>query len=237
MEMVFQNDFFSLKKNNLLGKFKGLIFNKPVKALQYPKSLIKNCQGLLLNNQIVKTLLFSTDMAIIENIEADAVLAVYPFSPSERIMKSIISFSNKPVICGVGGGLTKGKKSIEMALAAEQMGAAAVIVNQPFLNKDIEMIKRKITIPVISSVSTPEFSFQSRIDSGIDVFHITGGQNTTKIIELIKQLTPSFPIIATSGKTKESVQSSVASGANAIVLSPPTNSELFKSIMNKYRNA
>ncbi|WP_291115018.1 hypothetical protein [Flavobacterium sp. UBA6135] len=206
------------------------------KPLQYPKTLVQNCQGLFFQNKKVKTLLFSTDMAIIENIEADAVLAVYPFSPSERIMKSIISFSNKPVICGVGGGLTKGKKSLDMAMAAEQMGAAAVIVNQPFLNKDIETIKRNISIPVISSVSTAEFSFQNRINSGVDIFHITGGQNTNQIIQKIKHISPLFPIIATSGKTRESVKSSVQSGVNAIVLTPPTNGELFKSIMNQYRN-
>lgn len=236
MEMISQNDFYWLKKNNLFNKMREYFLRNPLKPLQYSKSLVQNCQGLLLHNKRVKTLLFSTDMAIIENIEADAVLAVYPFSPSERIMKSIISFSDKPVICGVGGGLTKGKKSLDMALAAEQMGAAAVIVNQPFLNKEIEIIKHKINIPIISSVATADFSFQSRIESGIDIFHITGGQNTTKIIELIRQISPSFPVIATSGKTKENVRCSVASGVNAIVLSPPTNSELFKSIMNKYRN-
>jgi len=206
------------------------------KKIGTPTLISDMCSGISIGNSKIKSLIFSTDMALIENNDADAVLAVYPFSPSPKIMKTLIDFSEKPVICGVGGGLTQGKVSLEMAIAAEAMGAVAIIVNQPFKNKHIEAIKRKINIPVISSVSVKEFSFRDRVNAGVDIFHVTGGANTASLIEHINFAAPCYPIIATGGKTIESIQSSIHSGADAIVLTPPSSGELFKSIMNQYRS-
>jgi len=206
------------------------------KKITTPQIIADKCNGVSLGDTTIKSLLFSTDMALVENIDADAVLAVYPFTPSQKIMKTLIDFSEKPVVCGVGGGLTQGKVSLEMAIAAESMGAAAIIVNQPFQNKHIEAIKRKINIPIISSVSIKEFSFKDRVNAGVDIFHVTGGSNTTSIIEHINFAAPCFPIMATGGKTIENIERSIQSGADAIVLTPPTSGELFKSIMNQYRS-
>ena len=225
--------------NNQESKFFGILFNtsRPIaKKIATPSLIAEKCNGIILGHFIIKSLLFSTDIALIENNDADAVLAVYPFSPSANIMKALIDFSEKPVICGVGGGLTQGKISLEMAIAAESLGASAIIVNQPFKNKQIEAIKRKINIPIISSVSTKEFSFKDRVNAGVDIFHVTGGKNTNSIIEYINFAAPCFPIISTSGKTIENIQTSIKSGADAIVLTPPTSGDLFKSIMNQYRS-
>ncbi|MGY6561938.1 MAG: hypothetical protein ACXITV_07520 [Luteibaculaceae bacterium] len=206
------------------------------KKIVTPKIITDKCNGVSIGNSTIKSLIFSTDMALIENNDADAVLAVYPFAPSQKIMKTLIDFSEKPVICGVGGGLTHGKVSLEMAIAAEAMGAAAIIVNQPFQNRHIEAIKRKISIPIISSVSVKEFSFRDRVNAGVDIFHVTAGSNTATIIEHISYAAPCFPIIATGGKTLDNIQKSIQTGADAIVLTPPSSGELFKSIMNQYRS-
>ncbi|TJZ60074.1 hypothetical protein FAZ15_14420 [Sphingobacterium olei] len=224
-------------------KAENLIFRKSIfciktqsKKIATPNVIAEKCNGVLFGNTTIKSFIFSTDMALIENNDADAVLAVYPFSPSQKIMKSLIDFSEKPVICGVGGGLTQGKVSLEMALVAEGLGAAAIIVNQPFQNNHIEAIKRKINIPIISSVSLKELSFKDRVNAGVDIFHVTGGPNTASIIEHINFAVPCFPIIATGGKTIENIQTSIRSGADAIVLTPPSSGELFKSIMSQYRS-
>ncbi len=222
-----------IQKTSFLGK---ILSSPKAKKIAMPQVIAEKCNGISLGNSTVKSLIFSTDMALIENNDADAVLAVYPFSPSQKIMKALIDFSEKPVICGVGGGLTQGKVSLEMAIAAEAIGAVAIIVNQPFKNKHIEAIKRKINIPIISSVSVKEFSFKDRVNAGVDIFHVTGGSNTTSIIEHINFAAPCFPIIATGGKTIESIQTSIKSGADAIVLTPPSSGELFKSIMTQYRS-
>lgn len=205
------------------------------KKIATPRVIAEKCNGISLGDALIKSFIFSTDMALIDNNDADAVLAVYPFSPSPKIMKALIEFSDKPVICGVGGGLTQGRASLEMAIKAEAMGAAAIIVNQPFKNKHIEAIKRKINIPIISSISIKEISFKDRVNAGVEIFHVTGGVNTAPIIEHINFAAPCFPIIATGGKSIENIQTSIKAGADAIVLTPPSSGELFKSIMNQYR--
>ena len=45
----------------------------------------------------IKSLIFSTDIAIIRNCNADAVLAVYPFTPQQIIADAIVSTSSLPV--------------------------------------------------------------------------------------------------------------------------------------------
>ncbi|MDR0196581.1 MAG: hypothetical protein LBI73_15805 [Myroides sp.] len=207
----------------------------PYVKLPTPLHLIDSCKGLILNNQKVKSILFSTDIALIENNDADAILAVYPFAPSENIIKTLIQFSNKPVICGIGGGITQGDFAVNMAKKAEALGASAVIVNQPFKNEDIIELNKHIRIPIISSVSTLNFDFKARIDAGVSCFNVTGGVDTLQIVEYIKSTYPDIAVISTGGKTNESLKNIAKKKVNAIILTPPSNGELFRSIMDEYR--
>ncbi len=225
LNLSFFNSFFrrSQKKQNIHA------------SLSVPRS-VQNCDGIILNKKTIKSFLFSTDIALVENSNADAILAVYPFKPSLQIMKSLIDFSQKPVICGIGGGITKGQVAFHMAESAEGLGAEAVVVNQPFPNKDIEKLKKKISIPIISSISTSDFDFKSRMNAGVDYFHITGGINTIAILEHLKYGLPGFPLIATAGNTPDAVKHTVQTGVKAVVLSPPSSKELFREMMDNYRN-
>lgn len=221
-------------RSSFWGKF--FRTNNHGKPLSIPSTIHENCSGLTLGHQKIKSFLFSTDMALIENSNTDAVLAVYPFPPSTKIMKTLIEFAEKPVICGVGGGTTKGKKSVEMAMYAEDAGAAGVIVNIPFENKDMENMKQRISIPIVSSIASTDLKvLKDRINAGTDIFHVTGGKNTSEIVKGIVSLFPNFPIMATGGNSIASVESSISSGAGAIVLSPPSNKDLFRTAMEKYR--
>ncbi|WET04208.1 hypothetical protein [Flavobacterium sp. YJ01] len=211
--------------------------NKSIdKELTTPEIIGKNCQGLVLKNENVKSFLFSTDMALIENNDADAILAVYPFPPSAKIIKTLIDFAGKPIVCGVGGGKTKGKKSVEMAIYAEEVGAAGIIVNIPFENKDIKKIREKVSLPIVATVTSSDYDFlKGKIDAGVTIFHVSGGANTSKIVKEIADKFPDFPVMATGGKSLDSIEQSINSGSRAIVLSPPSNKDLFKTVMDKYR--
>lgn len=215
---------------------KKLFFRKTaVKKLAAPSIIREQCRGLLLKDHKIKSILFSTDLALIENNDCDAILAVYPFAPSSKIMETLINFSGKPVICGVGGGKTQGRKSIEMAIQAERLGACAVMVNQPFKNKDIEEMKKRIKIPIISSVSTMTFDFEKRIAAGISAFNITGGTQTLEILNFLQQNYPHIPCICTGGKSIDHIRQAIHNDARAVVLTPPSNANLFKRIMQEYR--
>ena len=53
-------------------------------SLQVPRC-ISECSGIRVFGRRIKSLVFSTDVAIIKNINADAVIAVYPFTPQPTI--------------------------------------------------------------------------------------------------------------------------------------------------------
>ena len=52
--------------------------------------VIRECSGINIFGKRIKSLVFSTDLAIIKNVNADAVIAVYPFTPQPIITQSII---------------------------------------------------------------------------------------------------------------------------------------------------
>lgn len=86
---------------------------------------ISECSGIRVFGRRIKSLVFSTDVAIIKNINADAVIAVYPFTPQPSITQAIIGISEVPVFCGVGGGLTNGVRSASMAAYVEHQALTA----------------------------------------------------------------------------------------------------------------
>ena len=90
--------------------------------LNVPESVYK-CGGILIFGRRIKSLVFSTDVAIIKNINADGVIAVYPFTPQPIISQAIITVSDAPVFVGVGGGLTGGERAVRLAENAESQGA------------------------------------------------------------------------------------------------------------------
>jgi len=222
------------KKKSFFNRFK-LHKSKSMLFLT-PPVIEDKCEGIILGGVKVKSILFSTDLAIIENTQCDAVLAVYPFSPSLKIMKTLIDFCEKPVICGVGGGVTKGKVSLDMAVAAQNMGASAVIVNQPFKNSDLKKMRKLITIPIIASVSTTDFDFMGRLAAGTDIFNITGGVNTPNVIDKLLEDLPQVPFICTGGQSTGSLEKILDKKPSAIVLTPPSGAGIFKDIMEGYRS-
>lgn len=99
-------------------------------ALRVP-SVIDECSGIMVFGKRIKSLVFSTDLAIIRNVNADAVFAVYPFTPQPVITQALLMASDLPVFVGVGGGLTTGKRVVNLAMYAEMQGATGVVVNAP----------------------------------------------------------------------------------------------------------
>ena len=64
--------------------------------LELPKE-IRRASGIVIYGRRIKSLVFTTDLAIIKNCDADAVFAVYPFTPQQSISDAIIKASYVPV--------------------------------------------------------------------------------------------------------------------------------------------
>ncbi|MGB5371757.1 MAG: hydrolase [Flavobacteriaceae bacterium] len=198
--------------------------------------IIGSCSGIRVFGQLLKSFLFSTDVAIIRNTNASAIIAVYPFTPQPVISNALILAADKPIFCGVGGGITTGERSVELAIHAEFQGALGVVLNKPTPNDLIHRLKEKIDIPVTITIVSGKDDIKGRIQAGIDIFNVSGAEKTSDIIKRIRDIDGEVAIIATGGKTDETILASIEAGANAISYTPPTTGELFKGIMNNYRN-
>ncbi|WP_419212861.1 hydrolase [Maribacter sp. X9] len=198
--------------------------------------IISKCSGIKVFGQAIKSFLFSTDVAIIRNTNANAIIAVYPFTPQPVISNALILAADKPIFCGVGGGLTTGVRSLELAIHAEFQGALGVVLNKPTPNSLIQLLKEKIDIPVTITVVSENDDIRGRLKAGVDIFNVSGAGKTAEIIKRIRDIDADVAIIATGGKTDETIFSAIEAGANAISYTPPSTGELFKEIMEKYRS-
>ena len=197
--------------------------------------VISQCSGIRVFGQSIKSFLFCTDVAIIRNTNANAIIAVYPFTPQPVISNALILAADKPIFCGVGGGITTGVRSLELAIHAEFQGALGVVLNKPTPNSLISLLKEKIDIPVTITVVSEKEDIKGRLQAGVDIFNVSGAGKTSDIIKKIRDLNADVAIIATGGKTDETIMIAIEAGANAISYTPPTTGELFKEIMDRYR--
>ncbi len=198
---------------------------------------ISECSGIRIFGRRIKSLAFTTDVAIIRNINADAIIAVYPFTPQPAITRAVMGAADMPVLVGVGGGVTRGARVIGLAADAERVGAFGVVVNAPTENRVVSALKDVLEIPVVVTVVSARTDVAARLAAGADILNVSGAANTPDIVAKIRREFPRVPIIATGGPTEETIRATIAAGANAITYTPPTNGALFAQSMERYRAA
>jgi 2-keto-3-deoxy-6-phosphogluconate aldolase len=196
---------------------------------------ISKASGIRVFGRRIKSLAFTTDVAIIRNINADAIIAVYPFTPQPAIMRAVMVAADMPVFAGVGGGLTKGNRVIQLAVDAEAEGAFGVVVNSPTENETVARLKQELDIPIVVTVVSEAEDIAGRLAAGADILNVSGAGKTAEIVRAIRKDYPEVPIIATGGPTEETILETIAAGANAITYTPPTTGKLFSVSMNQYR--
>lgn len=202
--------------------------------LRVPET-IRKCSGIVIFGKRIKSLVFSTDLCIIKNVNADAIIAVYPFTPQPVITQALLMAADIPVFAGVGGGLTGGQRVVNLAMFAEMQGATGVVVNAPTLNTVLRDVTSTIDIPTIVTVVREDEDIAARVEAGAAILNVSAASATPKVVRMIKQQFPKLPVIATGGPTDESILETIHAGANAITWTPPSNGEIFKEIMTAYR--
>ena len=202
--------------------------------LRMPET-VYDATGIVINGRCIKSFVFTTDLAIIRNCDADAVFAVYPFTPQQAISDAIIKASYIPVFCGVGGGTTRGMRTVSLAKDVESQGAMGVVLNAPITNLNLRAVAMAVDIPVIITVTKEDTDIAARLANGASILNVACALQTPRVVAKIRADFPDVPIIATGGRTEESIAATVAAGANAITYTPPSPAELFKAMMEKYR--
>lgn len=204
-------------------------------SLRVPE-VIRECSGIVVFGKRIKSLVFSTDVAIIRNVNADAVIAVYPFTPQPIITQAILSASDIPVLVGVGGGLTSSTRVLNLSTNAEMQGALGVVLNAPISNDIVKSVSESIDIPTVVTVVRDDEDIKARIEAGASILNVSAASRTPEIIRKIRNDFKDIPIIATGGPTEDSIRKTIEAGANAITWTPPSNGDIFRSVMDAYRN-
>ena len=204
-------------------------------ALRVPEVIYK-ASGILVFGRRIKSLVFSTDLCIIRNVNADAIIAVYPFTPQPIITQALLLAADIPVFAGVGGGLTQGQRVVNLAMSAETQGATGVVLNAPTANESIRLVTENVDIPVVITVARADTDYGGRLEAGANIFNVSAAAETPAIVRDIRSRFQDVPIIATGGPTDESILETIRAGANAITWTPPSNGEIFRDIMAAYRD-
>lgn len=203
-------------------------------ALRMPDE-IEEASGFTLFGRRIKSLIYTTDVAVIRNSNADAVFAVYPFTPQPAITQALLTVVECPVFVGVGGGTTTGKRSVQMAAVSEMQGAAGCVVNSPATAEMVEHITNIADIPVIATVVRCDDDAHAKVRAGAKILNIAAGKNTPQVLRELRKHYPNLPLIAPGGKTPESIRETIAAGANAIIWTPPSAQQLQTDMMQRYR--
>ena len=196
---------------------------------------IERCSGIKIFGKLIKSIVFTTDVSTIRNVNADAAIAVYPYTPQPIINQAFMLAADIPVFCGIGGGLTGGKRVVNLALHAEFQGAIGVVLNAPTPDEIVQKVAHTVDVPAVVTVVSDRDDIEARLKSGTSIFNVSAAKNTAELVRKIKRAHPEVPVIATGGPTKETILETIAAGANAITWTPPSPGEVFAGVMQAYR--
>lgn len=167
--------------------------------------VIRKCSGIVIFGKRIKSLVFSTDLCIIKNVNADAIIAVYPFTPQPVITQALLMAADIPVFAGVGGGLTGGQRVVNLAMFAEMQGATGVVVNAPTKNEVLRDVVHTIDIPAVVTVVRSDEDIAARIEAGASILNVSAAASTPEVVRRIKKEFPKIPVIATGGPRRTKV--------------------------------
>ncbi len=196
---------------------------------------IASCPGITIKGRNIRSLAYTTDVAVIRNCNADAILAVYPFTGEPIITQALLTVAQQPIFVGVGGGTTTGSRVVELAMLAEMLGAAGVVLNAPANAETVESTMAVIDIPVMATVLADDQTVDDKILAGAAILNVAAGARTSEVVASIRARHPEMPIVASGGKTAQSILATVEAGADAISWTPPSAQDLQHAMMDRYR--
>lgn len=200
-----------------------------------PEIITQRCGGITVKGHTLKSFAYTTDAVIIRNTNANAILAVYPFTGEPVITQALLTVAQMPLFVGVGGGTTTGPRVAELAMVAEMQGAAGVVINAPPPSETIETTMSMVDIPVIATVTEDDEITECKILAGAAIINVAAGARTAQVVASIRAHHPEIPILASGGGREDSILATIEAGADAITWTPPSAQQLQSQMMAKYR--
>ena len=188
--------------------------------------VMRTAPGIAIQGRKIRSLVFSTDLAVICHCDADAVLAVYPFTCQPAITQALVAASQRPVFNGVGTSYND---------TSENYGVAAVVVNTSIPVESISALVEKVAVPVCVTACAADDVVRRQIAAGASIVNVAAGSRTPQVVEALRREYPDLPIIATGGPTDDAIRATIAAGADAVSWTPPAIADLEREVMEKAR--
>lgn len=217
-------------------KFRENDFLLSANKFRLPKA-IHESKGLEIQGQLIKSVLLSTDLSYIQNLDTDAVMTVNPFKKSTKLDRVIIEFSDKPVFSDIGGGLLNEERMLALAEGAGKAGASGLVITKPTPPSIVHRISSEVEIPLIYTIMFDLEPYTELSDAGVDIFNVTTGEMTSETVQTLRENIPGASIMANGGPHESTIKHTIKSGADAIVFNPPTATEILRTVFDGYRNS
>ena len=196
--------------------------------------IISCTSGITVQGRQLHSFAFTTDAAIIRNTNADAILAVYPFT-GEPVITQPYSPCPGPAVRRRGRWhhhrparhptRHDGRDAGCGGRGAQRAGAALHGVRRA----------RITNTPVIATVLTCDDELDEKIEARRSIINVAAGRRTPDVVQQIRQRHPSIPLLASGGSTDESMAETIVAGANALTWTPPNAQEMQRLMMMRYR--
>lgn len=121
---------------------------------------------------------------------------------------------------------TKGLHTVSLAKDVECQGAMGVVLNTPISDLNLLAVSKAVDIPVIITITIEDTDVRARLDAGASILNVACGTKKPDVVKKMRASYSNVPIIATGGKTNETVQTVIEAGVNAITYTPPSTQEL-----------
>ena len=212
-----------------------VVRNELIRADLRAPEAASRCPGIELVGQTIRTLAFSTDLYIIRNCNADAVLAAAPFTCQPVITQALLQVAGRPILAGVTGATTSGARSVVLAMESESQGVSAVVANMSAEPELIRDMTRVIDIPIVATIGAFDDMIGQKIDAGARILNVAAGRKTSEVVAQVRAQFPDIPIIATAGPSEETAAAAIEAGADALSWTPPSCAELERETMRRNR--
>lgn len=197
--------------------------------------IVRECSGIEVAGRTVRSLVFSTDVAVICHCDADAVFAVYPFASLPAITQALLTAAERPVFTGVGGGVTAGKRSLELAIYAEMQGVGGVVLNSTAQVETIRLISSHVDLPLVVTVCELDEAARRQVEAGASIVNVAAGRETEEVVRRVRAAYPKMPIIASGGPSEQTMRATMEAGADALTWTPPNIQDLERALMARNR--
>lgn len=108
-------------------------------------------------------------------------------------------------------------------------------MNAPVSDLNLLAVVKAVDIPVVITVIDAQTDIGARLEAGASILNIAAAEKTPSLVKAIRRDFPNVPIIATGGNKPDTIEETIAAGANAITYTPPSIQVLFKKMMAEYR--